>query len=331
MPDIKLTKPQFSQALSGKSLDVEKLKADSRMDGVGVEKADLNQDGQIAGRPEADALFKEVDEFDRDGNRNSVLLGANGNPNAPVADKIAAIGDVGDVDALRNAARLQGSAITGAQGASGATAAQGGDAKDPSSVGKAAEELIRDNGINYGTSQPWVNTDPNHAMPANVRLGGLKGSWKCNLFGGNAIQKGGFDPPYYGNRGKGEYPNANQMYKWSDAHASRYGNKVHFASQGELAPGSIPAGPQRDKAIAELLSKAQPGDLVVVDHQGSGVRDGGHVRVIVENSLDENGDGVLRAAQASYDTGEIQNEGVSDFTGEETIWVLRPNRPSNTE
>ena len=55
------------------------------------------------------------------------------------------------------------------------------------------------------------------------RLGGLaqsdrnpNGVWKCNLFGGNALYVAGFEPPYYGNRGKGEYPNANQFYTFSD-------------------------------------------------------------------------------------------------------------------
>lgn len=87
------------------------------------------------------------------------------------------------------------------------------------SVGTAARKILDEHGDRYGVEQPWFNVDPQHALPAGKDLGGLKGRWKCNLFGGNAMYAGGFEPPYYGNKGKGEYPNANQFYKWSDKYA----------------------------------------------------------------------------------------------------------------
>ena len=37
--------------------------------------------------------------------------------------------------------------------------------------------------------------------------------------------------------------------------------------------------------------------------------------------------GTLQAAQASFTRAETQHESVGDFTGEERIWILTPNRP----
>jgi hypothetical protein len=194
----------------------------------------------------------------------------------------------------------------------------------PSAVADAAQGLVEKYPENYGVSDAWYNLDPNHALPANVRLGGLKGSWKCNLFGGNAMVEGGFEPPYYGNRGRGEYPNANQFYKWSDTYAETYGNKVHFKMVGEVDIEGMSDNLTRDKAIAAVLQKAQPGDLIMVDHRGDDVADGGHTRVVTA-AMD--GDGLIEAAQASSDRARVKTHGVNDFTGEETLWILRPNRP----
>jgi hypothetical protein len=190
-------------------------------------------------------------------------------------------------------------------------------------VANAANTLVANHASSYGVDQPWFNQDPNHALPVNTRLGGLSGKWKSNLFGGNALALGGFEPPYYGNKGKGEYPNANQFYKWSDKYATRFGNKSHFELRGELAPQDLPAQ-QREAAIKELLKKAQPGDLILVDHVGDAVADGGHVRVAVGTLQD---DGTIQCAQASRSAAETHKESAADFSGEERVWVLRPNRP----
>ena len=199
-------------------------------------------------------------------------------------------------------------------------------ALDPASVGKAAEMLVDKHGDNYGVQDAWYNIDPNHALPANVSLGGLKGRWKCNLFGGNAMTAAGFEPPYYGNRGKGEYPNANQFFKWSDKYAEKYGNKSHFKMVSELAVEGMEPEVARAK-ILEFMKTIEPGDLVMTDHRGGDVSDGGHTRVATTAFDPETM--TFEAAQASSDAGRIKTTGVGAFAGEEHIWVLRPNRPAD--
>jgi peptidoglycan hydrolase-like protein with peptidoglycan-binding domain len=197
-------------------------------------------------------------------------------------------------------------------------------AAQPDAVAAAAKDLVANYGESYGVDDPWYNLDPNHALPANVQLGGLKGAWKCNLFAGNALHEAGFEPPFYGNRGRGEYPNANQFYKWSDKYAEKFGNKVHFEMVGEVDIEGLPDSDSRRAAIEAVLQKAQPGDLLMVDHLGAGVADGGHTRII---TVPMNAEGVLEAAQASSDKARVKTHGVGTFTGEETLWILRPNRP----
>jgi len=160
-----------------------------------------------------------------------------------------------------------------------------------------------------GRRQPWYNLDPNHALPANVRLGGLgqsatkpNGVWKCNLFGGNALYVGGSEPPYYGNRGKGEYPNANQFYAFSDKYAAQFGNKVHFKMVDEVALNGLD-GDAKKARLLEVLRSAQPSDLLMVDHQGADVSDGGHTRVVMSNDLQADGTGSIHSAQATQSEG----------------------------
>ncbi len=194
---------------------------------------------------------------------------------------------------------------------------------DATAVGKSAEMLVEKYANNYGVPDAWYNLDPNHALPAHVQLGGLKGAWKCNLFGGNAMRAAGFEPPYYGNKGKGEYPNANQFYKWSDKYAANFGNKVHFEMVSELAVDELPADERRAK-ILEVLKTVQPGDLVMVDHVGDGVADDGHTRVATTAFDPETQS--FQGAQASRNDARTKPTGVSSFTGEEHVWILRPNR-----
>lgn len=199
-------------------------------------------------------------------------------------------------------------------------------------MAKAAEFLVREHGDHYGVDQPWVNLDPNHSLPANVRLGGLKGSWKCNLFACNAMYKAGFEPPYYGNKGRGEYPNANQLYKWSDKHARRYNNKVHFKVGDELNIEGTEKAVGADRAktrLIKLLRSAKPGDMIIVDHRGDDVADGGHCRVVMDNRMKADGTGYIACAQASRDSGKIRDENLGRFTNESSIWILRPNRPQD--
>ncbi len=207
------------------------------------------------------------------------------------------------------------------------TRSQGGQPTGQNMV-EAANMLVDKYGNNYGVPDPWYNLDPNHALPANVSLGGLKGKWKCNLFGGNAMYAAGFEPPYYGNRGRGEYPNANQFFKWSDKYAAKYGNKVHFDLVGEVQIKGLDEEAKEAK-IAAVLAKAQPGDMILVDHLGDDVADGGHTRVVITNDWAESG--TLTAAQASRGDARVKSHSIHHFTGEETLWILRPNQPRDDD
>ena len=70
MPTI--TRQSFNQHLEGKSLDVDALKADPRLAGLDIDKADINGDGKISGPKETDKLYLEVDNYDRNGTYSSM-------------------------------------------------------------------------------------------------------------------------------------------------------------------------------------------------------------------------------------------------------------------
>ncbi len=195
----------------------------------------------------------------------------------------------------------------------------------PGAMHDAAVNLVTKHPNAYGVDDPWVNCDPRHALPANVRLGGLTGKWKCNLFACNVIAAAGFEPPYIGNKGHGEYPNANQLYKWSGTHAAQWGNANHvrFELRAEfMGMNNVTDPDEKERRVKALLAKVEPGDMLIVDHQGGAVADGGHCRVCTA----KNADGTFEFAQASFTQAEIQTEGVQDVIGEEAIWVLRPNK-----
>jgi hypothetical protein len=294
MPTVQRT--EFNRLLADKTLDKAQLEQDPRMAGVDLNKVDLDGDG----------LYLAIDNFDRNGTYASM-----DGDNQAVAEKMNALGDATGIRPWQ---------------VLGATVDPDPRPVDASAVAEAAKTIVRERAEYFGVQSAWKNSDPNHALPAGVRLGGLKGSWKCNLFAGNAVHDAGFEAPYYGNRGGGEYPNANQFFKWSDKYASHYGNKVHFELKGELAVNDLSSS-ERNAAIAKLLQQCEPGDLLMVDHQGSDVADGGHCRVVISNQMDADGNGYVECAQASFSAAEIQNERLSEFTGEEHIWILKPNRP----
>lgn len=194
----------------------------------------------------------------------------------------------------------------------------------PADLVRAAIALTTDPvAFNYGVEQPWVNIDPSHAVFTDRPFDFLKGRWKCNLFGGNVLRKGGYEPAFFGNQGKGEYPNANQWHKWSDRYAAEHGNKVHFQWIAEVAPETL-TDAEKQVAIADFLSKVQPGDFVMADHLGAGVQDGGHTRVAVSSNFLV--DGTVAFAQAHFDKAVIEQEGADQLFAEEKIWLLRPNR-----
>jgi peptidoglycan hydrolase-like protein with peptidoglycan-binding domain len=228
----------------------------------------------------------------------------------------------------------------------------------PDAVVSVARNLAEgERAKNYGTVNPWKNTDPNHAAPVDVSMGGLKDRWKCNLFGGNTLAAAGFEPPYYGNRGKGEYPVAEDWHKWSKPtpeaqaraqaegrtipdYAGKSRNQSRFDLQDEVqikqmdpvsTDPSTPVTPEAQQAadtakrqrIQEFLDRVQPGDVVTADHVGKG-SDGGHVRVCVGRDPVTN---LPLFAQAKSDQARVVAEGPDAFMREEAIYILRPNTP----
>jgi hypothetical protein len=152
----------------------------------------------------------------------------------------------------------------------------------------------------------------------------------------------GFEPPYYGNRNRGEYPVAEQWHRWSTPtaefraraqqsgepvvdHARRAGNQSRFDLADEVKPNDISDPAARRARVEALLARVQPGDVVTVDHPGAVGSDGGHVRVCV--GRDEQGRPLF--AQASQMSAEVRAEGINeaDWLTRDGIYILRPNTP----
>ena len=209
-----------------------------------------------------------------------------------------------------------------------ATDAPGTIVATPQDIANAGAELCTGEiALYYGVPQPWINNDPRHNVPTGIKFDYLINRWKCNLFGGNVLRKGGYEPPYYRDNtddGKGEYPNANQWFKWTDKYASRYRNPVRFELIAEVAASSLSQNEAR-KRIHQLFTLIQPGDFLMVDHPGSGVQDGGHTRVVVKTDFQTSG--TVSFAQARYEKALILHESVDDLVEkrEEHIWLMRPN------
>ncbi len=225
----------------------------------------------------------------------------------------------------------------------GSTLPEGVAPGTPEAVAAASRDLATGaRAANYGTVNPWRNIDPNHAVPVDVRMGGLANRWKCNLFGGNALAAAGFEPPYYGKSGKGEYPVAEQWQRWATPsaehrarataagetvvdHAQAARNQPRFDLMDEVRPTSIQDPAARLKRVEELLARVQPGDVVTADHAGAAGSDGGHVRVCV--GRDDTGRPLF--AQAKQQSAEVVAEGATDanWVNEDAIYILRPNTP----
>ncbi|MGB3654616.1 MAG: peptidoglycan-binding domain-containing protein [Rivularia sp. (in: cyanobacteria)] len=194
-------------------------------------------------------------------------------------------------------------------------------------VNAAIELCTGDIALYYGVPQPWINNDPRHEVPTDIHFNYLVNRWKCNLFGGNVLRKGGYEPPYYpdsNNNGKYEYPNANQWYKWTDKYALRQTNPVRFELIAEVSAISLSQSEARNR-IHQLFALIQPGDFLMVDHEGSEVQDGGHTRVAVKTDFHTLG--TVSFAQARYEKALILQESVDDLVqkDEENIWLMRPN------
>ncbi|HEY3446442.1 MAG TPA: hypothetical protein VGK67_08750 [Myxococcales bacterium] len=255
------------------------------MKAADVAKADLNKDGKVSGQAELNALFTQVDRFDKNGSVASVnVLDAEGNQTA--AGRI--------LEALDPTFQSKTQAIA-----------------------DAALDRIARFGKNYGVPGKWVT--PNPKMPGNRRpeqteFSATEGRWKCNLFAMDTLYQAGFVPASYKD---GWYPIA------CDLHDFAKGPNRVFDQKGEITLNAL-SYEDKQTRVAELLKQAQPGDLIIVKHQGGGGSDGGHCRVVVGNNFEK--DGTVACAQASSNEAMVRDETLGSFTGEDTVWLLRPCR-----
>lgn len=266
---------------------------------------------------------------------------------SPIATAAAASTAAPGVSAstASTASTAVGSGVASTAGAAptiGVTLPAGMKPGTPEALAAAGRSLATgDRSVHYGVKNAWKNIDPNHAAGVDRRMGGLIDRWKCNLFGGNALAAAGFEPPYYGNKGRGEYPVADQWPKWSTpsaeykARAAAEGKTVvdlakaaknpsRFELMDEVRPTEIADPKVREQKIAEFLARVQPGDVVIADHVSSG-SDGGHVRVCV--GRDPDGRPVF--AHAQVERAEVEPQGVNDagWASEQALFILRPNTP----
>jgi hypothetical protein len=67
-----LTRTEFTNKLSGSKVDLKKIDGVTTREKTAIKQADLNGDGKISGATEMKRLFRNVDNFDRNGTAGSV-------------------------------------------------------------------------------------------------------------------------------------------------------------------------------------------------------------------------------------------------------------------
>ncbi|MBI3185733.1 MAG: peptidoglycan-binding protein [Myxococcales bacterium] len=188
---------------------------------------------------------------------------------------------------------------------------------DGEAIASAARSLIESRAEDYGTERPWRSPNPN--VPGNREPGrtpiGAAGRWKCNLFGLDSLYLAGAKPPHYGGD-RGWYPIAIDIPKYSR------GPNAPLIKLGEVRFDDSNRDSARERVKA-LMRIARPGDILIVNHLGPDVADGGHTRVVVGNRFAE--DGTLECAQAGGDRAMVRAESVDSLmSGEEGVYLLRP-------
>ncbi len=297
----KINRQSYVDAHANQSLSLDKLRKDEgakqQLAAAGssvdkVAKADLNGDGKVSGRGELEALFRHADNFDRDGSARSLI----------------------DLDA--SGKRTAAGSVLAAVEASFQSTTKGPTGEE---IAEAALERIDRLGQSYGVEGSWKSCNP--GIPGNSRPDdrslGAKGRWKCNLFAMDVLYQAGFQPATYSGDGKGWYPVAVDLPKYAK------GAKRFFDNLGEVKLEGLDYDAKK-AAIEDIMRRAEPGDLIIVNHQGPDVADGGHCRVVTENNFET--DGTVDCAQASHDAAKVKQESVSSFMGEEIVYLLRPCR-----
>jgi hypothetical protein len=100
-----ITRQQFNQALSGKSIDINQAQQDSRLSRVNMRRADLDGDGKIAGDQEIDKLYLEVDRFDNNGSYGSMRLHNSDGSQTTPGQQVEALGQHLNVASLQSLAK----------------------------------------------------------------------------------------------------------------------------------------------------------------------------------------------------------------------------------
>lgn len=295
----KVARPDFIKQRLDARLDLATLKANptavATLEASGttvatLSKADLDKNGYIAGDAELRAVFAQIDHFDNDGAGSSFDITDKKGKQTAAGKVFAAI------DPNFSSARL--------------------------AVAKAALDLVASSKQYYGVDAEWKS--PNPGIPGNANPGSTAfpdsaGRWKCNLFGGDALYKAGFVPPTYAGNGRGWYSVA------VDFHNFTTGTKPIFKGLGSIDLNGITDEGKKADAVNKLLAQAQPGDFIMVTHQGgAGRADGGHTRVVVGTDFANNG--TVTCAQASFNEAVVRVHNVNNFTGEQAMYLLRPVR-----
>lgn len=170
----RLTRADFTTALQDKRIDVTEAKADPKLAGLDVAKADLDHDGKISGAAEAAALFKEVDRYDRNGDAGSIdatnASGAQTTAGAYAAAATArAVFDVVDPGALS----LKDAALKKALSAAGAVPVKRGASGDPA---VAVQYALARLGVDVGVVDGKFGPGTERAVKAFQTSAGLPAS-----------------------------------------------------------------------------------------------------------------------------------------------------------
>jgi peptidoglycan hydrolase-like protein with peptidoglycan-binding domain len=211
--------------------------------------------------------------------------------------------------------KLEALLMTNAPPAVGGVLGAGLPVPDGERIAQAARDLVAKRATDYGVQGTWKSPNPNvpnNRVPNETPLGAT-GRWKCNLFGMDSLYAGGAQTPHYGG---GSYPIAIEIPNFSR------GPNAPLIKLGEVWPGKTNTPEEAQAKINALMAIARPGDVIIVNHQGSDAADGGHTRVVVANNFATNG--TVDCAQAGSERAHIRAESLSSFSGEEAFYLLRP-------